>query len=315
MRWLRAFFRKNLGMKLIALVLGVLTFYAIRSATSDEETIEVPVEVRVEKGVAVMAQDPLTVNITVRGSQEDIDRLDRDELKVVVHPKATDPDQPEELLTIGPRNVEGATRVRIKEVTPSVVHLTFDREASKMVAVAEPQVVGKPFRGKVDVEYEPLYVVIHGSHRGLKEIERVDTAPIDVEDRVQSFTRRVKVLQPGNTWVSKIEPPEVTVRVDIVTRLVDRVWTNVPVLAVLGPGTAPYLTISPPTVSVNLRGRADVLDGLSNRQVRVFVNCANLEVGATNTRPTVAYLPPGVDVTVDVTPREVDVIVDGRTPE
>ena len=123
------------------------------------------------------------------------------------------------------------------------------------------------------------------------------------------------MIQPGNTWVSRIEPPEVTVRVNIVTKLVDRVWTNVPVLAILEPGSVPNLKIQPEAVTVNVRGRAEVMDGLSNNQVRVFVDCASLVAGETNSRPTIAYLPPGVDVTAKVIPDHVDIVVSNTVPE
>jgi YbbR domain-containing protein len=303
------FVRNDPGLKLLALGLAVISFFAIRGATSDEETLEVPVEVKVEKGVAVLAQDPLTVEVTLRGSREDINSLDPEELKVVVRPKSSDPDQPEEIIMITTGDLEGAARLRVREIRPNSVSVTFDREASKMVAVNKPEVVGKPFRGKVEVEYEPMYVVIHGSHRGLKETEHVDTEPVDVDGRVQSFTKRVRVLQPGNAWVSRIEPPEVTARVNIFTRIVDRVWTNVPVQALVLPGKRPAMRMVPEAVNVNVRGRAEIVEAMSNDWVKVVVDCMNLESGVTNRRPAETLLPPGLDVTATIVPASIGLVV------
>jgi YbbR domain-containing protein len=306
------FFKNDPGLKLLALGLAIISFLAIRGATSDEATLEVPVEVKVDKGVAVLAQDPLTVEVTLRGSQEDIDALDRDELKVVVHPKSSDPDQPEEILNIGPGDLAGTARLRVREIRPNRVSVAFDREASKMVSVSKPAVVGKPFRGKVEIEYEPMYVVIHGSHRGLKETEHVDTEPVDVDGRVQSFTKRLRVLQPGNTWVSRIEPPEVTAKVSIITRIADRVWTNVPVQALVFPGARATLQLMPDVVTVNVRGRAEVVETMSNAWVKVVVDCVNLQAGVTNRRQAETHLPPGLDVTATIVPDTIGIVVDGK---
>ena len=305
---LKTFVRTNPGLKALALLLAVVSFYAIRSATSDEATLEVPVEVRVEKGVAVMSQDPLTVEVTLRGSQEDIANLDRQKIKVMVKPRASNPDEPEETVTIDPGSVEGAARVRVVDVRPTAVRLGFDREAARRVTVARPRVIGTPFRGRVEISYEPTNVVVHGSHRGLKEVTSVDTQPVDVEGRVQSFSRVVQVLPPPNTWVSAIVPPEVTVRVSIATRLVDRVWTNVPVLAIVQPGAMPRLAVDPAEVSVSLRGRLEVLDAITNTPFTVLADCTRMGGGTTNRAPVLVHLPSGLEVTATAVPEQVSVL-------
>ncbi len=309
--WFVKFASKNPGLKALALLFALFSYFSIRAATSDEKTFDVPVEVRVEPGVAVMSQEPMAVEVTLRGSEEDLGRLERNKenLRVVVRPRASDPDEPEEVVRIGAGDIEGAPRVHPVAIRPDRVRVRFDRDAKRTVNVAKPKTRGTPLRGTVEIEFEPLQVEIHGSHRGLRDVESVDTEPVDVDGRVQSFTRRVKVLSPANIWVSRIEPPEVTVKVNIVTRSVDRVWTNVPVMAVLEPGAIKSVVFDPGSVSVAVKGRAETVEALTEKDLKVFVDCGGLQPGTTNIVTATAHLPPGVDIATTLTPEAVTVVV------
>ncbi len=307
MQKLTTFFKHNAGLKVLAVVLALLSFYAIRGATSNERTLEVPVEARVEKGVAILSQIPMTVEVTFRGTEEDVERLDKENIKAVIHPKASDPDQPEEIIKILPGNIEGCPRVRVTTINPNSVLLSFDREQSKLVSVQKPATTGTPLRGKVEISYEPQFVMIYGSHRGLREVDSVDTEAVDVDGRVQSFNKRVKVLPPAGTWVSKIEPDEISVSVDLITRVVDRVWSNVPIMTVLAPGEPSSVDIAPRIVDVTLQARAEILDTLTTNDISVFVNCVGINQGITNRLTPVIHLPVGLDIKATAKPEQVAV--------
>lgn len=307
--WLASLARHHAGTKVLAALLAAASFYAIRSTTSTRLSMDVPVEVQVEKGVAVLSQDPLAVTVTLRGSDDDIQAIKTKEIRAVVRPKATSPQQGQERVPVTVGDLEGISRVRVVSMQPRSVRVSFDHEVGKPVAVAKPRTVGTPFRGKVEIEYEPQQVVIHGSSRGLHEVDEVDTEPIDVEGRVQSFTRKVRVLPPANMWVSRITPPEVSVKVSIVSKVTDRVWTNVPVLSILQPGTLPAVVCDPAAVTVTVRGRSEVLDAMGAGDVKVFVDCVGLRSPGTNTLPAMAHMPAGLDVTAAIAPDSVRVIV------
>ena len=121
----------NWRLKAIAAVLAVAAYYAIRGATSYEVVYEVPVTVRVEdSGVALLDQDPKSVQVTFRGSQEDLRRIDQKQLRVVMRPKATGP-AGSERVALAPRDVEGAAGTRVERIVPSTVALFFARQEEK----------------------------------------------------------------------------------------------------------------------------------------------------------------------------------------
>ena len=71
----------NWKLKILAVALATLSYYVIRGKTSIEVRYDVPLEIRVDEGIAVLDQDPRTVQVTFRGSQEDLRKLDQTLLK------------------------------------------------------------------------------------------------------------------------------------------------------------------------------------------------------------------------------------------
>jgi hypothetical protein len=304
---LRGLVLGNGGLKALSLLLAVLCYYAIRGATSYEVPYEVPLEVKVEPGVALLDRDVESVLVTFRGSQEDLRQIDPKRLKAVVRPRASLPNG-FETVSVSPADIEGAARgTHVTRIWPRAVKVTFDHEVEKIVMVEKPQTVGRPLMGTAEVSYEPRVATIRGPQRRLELAGSVLTESVDVDGRMASFTRRVRVLT--DPMVSVVNPAEILVKVDIVAETVTRTWTNVPVRAFLGPGEAVNVRFEPPTAHVFLKGRAEVLQALPADAVRVFADCASGAAAVSGSLPLNVYLPPGVDVNVRVEPEAVQAIV------
>lgn len=301
---LKNFLSNNAGMKILAVLLATVSFYAIRGRTGLELPYDIPLEVVVEEGVAVLEKEAQTVQVTLRGSPDDHRRLQHKQIRAVIRPRTVALSGSEKV-HVEAHNIEGASGVTVVKIKPSSVLLTFDREAEKQVRVEKPRTTGTPLIGRAELAYEPEYVTLRGPRLRLRDLETVTTEPIDVDGRVESFSKTVRVLSPGDKWVPEIEPNEITVRVRIVTELVSRSWTNVPVLAIIEQGTATTVRFEPPTVSVTVEGRAEIIDGIANEIMKVFVNCLGLDLLTTNPLPVSVHLPPGYEVTVQMDPETV----------
>lgn len=301
---------QNGKLKLLALVLAIFTYYAIRGATSFEVTYDVPLEVQVEEGIAILNQDPRSVKVTFRGAQGDLSRLDQKQIRAVVKAKATNP-AGSETVSVTPSNIRGAVGVRVAAIKPGSVSLTFDREEIREFPVAKPSTIGMPLIGRVEIEFEPAVVTVRGPHRQLEKLleEQVilETEPVDVDGRVKSFQTTARVLLPGDTWVSEIDPEEVAVRVSIVTETVSRHLTNITVFAMVDQDKGWEMHFNPPAVNVTLQARAKVLDGIPTASVMVFADCTGITGTNTTTVPVSVYLPPGKEVATAVEPDRVRV--------
>lgn len=310
---MKEFILNNWTLKVLALILAAITYQSIKDAISFEVPFEIPVVVEVEKGVAILDQNPREVEITFQGSREDLRQLSHGQIKVVMTPKTTSSGS--EVITISPHDVQGASGVRVVNIRPKEVSLTFDLESEKKVSVTKPKVRGKPLIGKVEIDYEPKTVTIRGPRRRLDEKNFLDTEPVDVDGRVQSFTKRVKILPPADAMVTRIEPAEVEVKVSIVTDTVSRDWTNITVTAMTRPGTGNDITIEPPTVDVQLHGREDLIKGIQDEAMTAFVECTQLQPGSTEDLKVNVYIPFGLDLSATVSPETVRVTMSDAAPE
>lgn len=296
---------RNWRLKLLAVAAATLTFYAIRGVTRYEVDYYVPVVVQVaEAGIAVLDQDPMSVRVRFRGSQEDLLRLGQSEIKAVVRASASSADGSERV-PLRPRDIEGAQGVGVVKLDASEVQLTFDREVEKKVQVAKPEMSGTPLLGKAEVDFEPSSVVLRGPRRIIKDVKIVKTEPIDVEGRGTSFTRRAKVVPPGDSGVLAIEPSEIKVRVNIVTETVSRPWTNLTVFAVLAHAADVEVAFDPSHVDVFLHGREEVLNGIPPSAVMAFVDCVGLDAPGNHRVLVSVHVPAGLDVNATVEPKSV----------
>lgn len=310
LEWLKEIATHNWNIKLLAVLLATVSFYAIRGATNFEVPYDIPLKVEVADGIAILDQ-PKTVCVTFRGSQEDLRRLSQKDIKAVIRPKATDPAGAEQV-TVSSRDVQGAASVRVVNVEPKTVTIAFDHEVEKDMPVAKPKTIGTPLMGKVDLDYEPRKVKIRGSNLRLQNKAEVSTEPVDVDGRVESFTRRVRVLSPGDTQVVSIEPAEITVNVKIVTESVSRELSNVVVVALMKPARPAEATIRPDRVTVTLHGRPEAVESAVSNAVTVFADCTGLPEGGETNVPVNVYLPLHTDVDAAVHPSTVNVMLKGK---
>lgn len=297
-------FFRNWGLKVIAILLAALSFYIIRGAISFEVRYNIPVQVKVDEGVAILEQTPPSVDVTFRGSQDGLGRLDQKYMKAVVRPRLAAAGTPEHL-KIGITDITGVSGVRVVDIRPNVVSVIFDRERTKLVPVITPRTIGRPLFGRVELDYAPRFVTIRGPELRLRDITSVSTAPVDVEGRVGSFTNQVRVLSPSTTWVLRVEPPEITVHANINRETSEHTVPDVKVLAITAPGSGVDIRFDPATVAVTLEGREEELANIADSSVQVFVNCVGLDPSATYELPVQIHLPPGTGVHATVEPQSV----------
>ena len=302
--------RNNADAKALSIVLAIVIFYAIRSTIGNREEFSVPVEVKVGSGVAILEQDHRVVRVTFEGSRAELRRLADEPLVAVVSPPGG---ANNETIRIRSRHISGRTIARVVSIVPPVIHVKYDRESKKIMPVARPATRGTPLRGQITLDYKPRVVEVTGPQRQMEQLlgrgYQVQTEPIDVEGRVQSFTRVVALLPPEDVVVSAIEPSTVEVRVTIETETQLSEVPAVPVMAAYVPEDTQHFAFDPTNVVVRLSGRQEVLDGVDRATILALADCRNLEPGE-HELPVRVFVPPGVDlVSVDAVPASVRVLV------
>ena len=190
MPWLRS----NAGLKLIALALAVCTWLFVKGITSDWRTIDgVPLEVRIKSGMTALKTSVSTVNVTVRGTREDVRQVSRQDLSAVVD-LTRDPRRGLIAVELTPKDVRHSRRVQVTQIEPAEVTVNVDEIIESELPV-QPQFTGElpPGLAIERVITKPDKIVVKGPKTLLNNMSAVATLPIDVTGRRTSFRERVEL--------------------------------------------------------------------------------------------------------------------------
>lgn len=289
---------RNKRLKGLSLFLAILTWYIIQDTISFELQIpDVKLQIQVQEGMAILDQSASTVDVTLRGSQEDIQLMDPRRLQAVVMVSGESSRLTQEV-EVTPAMIRGLRGVRAVAVHPSRILVTLDHQAEKRVPV-KGRITGAPLFGQVEsVLCEPSTVLLSGPAAKLATTDCVYTQPLDVDGRVESFARRSSIQAPGDNWVAKMDPADVQVKVVISGKSNGQSLKNIPVSAILDPGPMMVVDIIPPTVEVILKGRlADQLS-MEHPRIKAFADCTGLTSPGVYVMPVHVHSSMGGDAAV-----------------
>ncbi|MEI8121275.1 MAG: CdaR family protein [bacterium] len=309
---LRELVGRNKRLKGLSLLLSLLTWYIIQDTISFE--IEIPdihLQIRVQDGMAILNQSISTVDVTLRGSQEDIQLLDPRRLQAVVELSGDSSPLPQEI-QLTPAMIKGIRGVRAIAVHPSSLLVTLDRQDERRVPV-KGRTTGAPLFGQVEaVLCDPSIVLLRGPAAKLKTTDCVYAQPVDVDGRVESFVRRCMVQAPGDNWVASLDPAEVQVKVVISGKSAGKQLKNVPVNTIMEPGHLMAVDVEPPSVDVTLTSRLNESISADTVQVRVFADCIGLNTPGLYTVPVHVQSAGGVSAVVSPSTVKVTVRMPGE---
>ena len=306
---MKSFFFDNFMLKIGSVLLAVVSWFAIRETISFEITIpDIPLQIQTGEGWAVFRQSENVVTVTFRGSQEDIRNMDHKQIKAVIELKTNSIAGALDV-AITPQAIRGIRGVRAVQVYPERLQISLDHESEKMVPV-KGRTIGKPFSGEVEeIVCDPAVVRLRGPAQQLQQTEWVYTDPVDVDGRIEGFTKRCRVLPPSDTWLPKIDPPDVQVTAVIEEKAGSLEWKDVPVAVIVNPGAPLKAGILPARVTVLVTGTSEVLENLQTVAPKAFVDCVDLDPSLTYDLPVHVYLPPGYNMSVSADPPYAHVVL------
>lgn len=290
--------QSNRGLKLSAVLLAVIAWYAIREITSFTSVIQgVRVVVLLDEGWAVLDRSVDEVDVMCRGSQSDIRYLTRDQLRIEVDLRGRSVAGAQEI-RLNPQSVRVPGGARAVSIDPPEITLTLDREGERLVRV-RADIIGNPPEGYelAEVTCTPNEVRLQGPQGRLAGVSEVKTAPIDLEGRLKSFSLTRVILPPSDLWSARVEPDRTRIDVRIVERSSALDLTDIPVHLLVPPETPPIrLTRANAKVKLSLRGRAEAIKNLASSNLTAFVDCTILKPGEAMDLPVVVSVPAGIEI-------------------
>ncbi len=304
--------------KAVALVLAATLYFVIRERIRYTETLIIPLDIDPQAQLAAATIEPLSVAVTVQGTQSEVQRFNNRELRMIVRPSFSEGRAGKQTwlrrwvrslaghrskvggntedFRLSARNLQGTKeRIRVIKIEPKTAKVTYDVRGDVELPVAEPVVIGKPHRGRVVVEYAPKTIRVSGSRDQLDEMVanglQLQTETVDVDGRVQGFKRTLSILQPSVTRLVKFEPAEISAEIKIITDRFTSEFQNVAVLVAGMPGSGSDWSCEPAAVTVRVTGRAEVVNAIQTNQVSALVVIRGSDLLSSNALPVQVVLP------------------------
>ena len=297
----------NKAVKAVALLLGVITWYAIREEISFEKDVtNIPIDVLVDEGWAVLDMDPRAATVRFQGPEASVWNLTRDNVRIQLDISGRT-EESTLWVQLSPDHVLTPGGVRTVEIRPPRVILSVDQVGETNVPV-RANIEGKLPEGfEVEaVVCRPASVVLFGPRQRLVQVDAISTAPIDLGGRMASFELPVALDVPDAGWGARVEPSIVTVEVTVEERAATRTFDAIPIRVVIPGGRQVEVAPFPDAVNVVLAGRAETLDALDPGALFAYVDCEGLDAGSSYQLPVTVYVP-GTLTVQDVKPRSVKV--------
>jgi YbbR domain-containing protein len=184
----------NKRLKAASLALATAVWFFVRSVTSDSRVIEgVPLEFKVKPGFTILQESDSFLNVTVRGTREDVRPVSRQDLSASVD--LTGGERTGEItVKLTPRLIRQPRRVQVVDIQPAEVTVNIDQLVEREFRV-QPQFAGElpPAVTIERVLATPESVKLKGPKTVLDSLSVAATLPIDLTGRHTSFRERVEL--------------------------------------------------------------------------------------------------------------------------
>jgi YbbR domain-containing protein len=212
----RRFFFRNLGLKLLALAIALLAWFALsgqRRERISERSYRIPLSlVNVPPQTMVASPLPGGVEVRVRGPFTALRQLQPERLEAVIDLLNSRPG--ESVHRFSPEDINVPPEVEVLAISPGEVRVVLDRIAERLLPIV-PALTGdiSPGVQVVDVTVEPRIARVVGPATSLEKMTGVSTESVSLANRSATFSATTTALPnvPG-VRVREGQVVQVTVR-------------------------------------------------------------------------------------------------------
>jgi YbbR domain-containing protein len=268
----------NTGLKIVSVALAVLLWMMVSSQrASVERGLRIPLELQNLPENLEMVEPPQeAVDVRVRGTADALSRITAGELVASVDLSAAQPGR--RLFHLSPERVKAPFSVVVTQVTPSSLAIRFEPSATRIVPVV-PSVEGEPAPGFIvgTTTPDPATVEIVGPESVLRRVTEAITEPLWVGG-AKSEVRSSVIVGVADEGVRLKTARTALVSVSIVPAPEERQLSAVAVRQRnLGAGLRARIT--PPTVSVRVRGTKEAVAKIRDTSVVAYVDLEGIGRG------------------------------------
>jgi hypothetical protein len=271
---------RHIGLKLLSLAIALVLWSLVAGQKEAERSLRVPLELQnMPAALELMGEPPSSVDVRVKGPSAMLGMLRGTELVATVEVSAARPGR--RMFHLLPDHVSTPVGVRVLNIVPATIALTFEASTSKTVPVV-PAIEGEPAAGYVmgRVTASPAAVEVVGPESVVRQLTEATTEPVNVRGAMGRVRDTVTIGVPESSVRLKV-PRNATVVVEVKPAPVERTVRGVPViLRHLGRGLR--AAAAPANVTVTARGPADLVTAIDGARVPAFVDLSGLKKGRYN---------------------------------
>lgn len=286
------------GLRLIAIVAAVATWYAIQAATSNPMVItDIPITIQPPPDWSVVETSARTVDVAFLGTRDDLRYLNRELIKATVDARGHTNHSPV-TFNLGSVNINAPGNARIDFVRPAHLTLRLDREITKSLPVKLDTQNLLPDGYEIEkIVITPAAVEAAGPAQQLVGLDVISTTPVDLDGRIRSINkRRLNLVRSEQLSEVQLNPAAVTLDLTIVERSVSTPFPDLPIQALLPAGRGAQADIEPDTVRLTVKGRPELMKNVVAADIQAYVDATDFATPGPSKLPIRAILPPGLTV-------------------
>jgi YbbR domain-containing protein len=293
----------HLGLKVLSIALATLVWWMVAGQREAERSLRAALEFRsIPDQLELVGEPTGLVDVRLRGTTGALAQLQTSEVVAVLDLKGARPGR--RLFHILPDDVSVPTGIKVLQVTPATLSLTFEASAARTVPVV-PDIDDEPAAGFEvgKVTSDPPLVEVAGPASAVGDVTEATTEPISIRGASQSVIDTVTIgLEESNVRLRSQRTAVVTIEIRPVP--VERVVDHVAV-ELRNPGHRLTSSASPREVTVRLRGPAKAVSALQATDLKAYADLSGLGRGRYNL--PVRFDPPHEMTITNVAPAQVDV--------
>lgn len=191
--------------KILALILSFILWYFVVWGKPIEKIIQVPIEPRLSsEGNYIVELNPSQVDVKLEATRSNLRNADIKNLKLQIDLTRYSQGVYQVRVPIESLRINN---IKIKEVNPSYIMVVIKKISTKKVPVRVQFKEEIPVKAKLLIE--PSFVILKGSWDDIKNINQINTVPLDYEELKKERTMYVELENPENGV--EIEPQKVKI--------------------------------------------------------------------------------------------------------
>jgi YbbR domain-containing protein len=164
--------------------------------------------------------------------------------------------------------------IEVIKITPSKLHLYLEKKSFKEVSI-KVHYQGKPPNGYYFLKYEtlPPKVIIEGAKSTIQKISRLDTEPISLNKRKETFTIDAPLkIDNLNIVINETEP--IIISTYLITNPATVVVRNIPVNVISAPERYSF---NPQKVDATFVCSRDEISKIEENDLQVFIDMSEIK--------------------------------------